>query len=159
MRLRTFLAVQWLKCHASTEGAAGVGKGREGVLSCLPRWLLPKDSLHPITVQCGMQRPSPASSALDLYEESPQLQSSPGTHRNCVPGHIHCGLLPNPASFTSFPRKQSTQAALSECCLENLTFDFLSPGFLSSRDFSQAWHDNSIEGSVQGLGSSMVLTQ
>ena len=144
------------------QGRRGWGRAGKGCCLRLPRWLLPKDSLHPITVQCGMQRPSPVSSALDLSEESPRLQSSPGTHRNCIPGRIPCGLLPNPASFTSFPRKQCTQAALSDCCLENLTFDFLSPGFLSSRDFNQAWHDNSIEGSVQRAwllhGSYSIIT-
>lgn len=70
---------------------------------CLSKVAPSGDSLHPVTGQGGLQRPSPVISALDISEKSPQLPNSLGSFgtasRSASPS-----TLPNPASLTSSSR-------------------------------------------------------
>lgn len=114
------------------------------------------DSLHPVTGHCGMQRPSPAISVLDISEESPQLRSPLGFFGTV--SQVSFPLtLPNPASFTSFPRKYLHRNLLYRAFQGNLTFDVLSSGFLSSGDLDLELQCPSSKGLVEGLGSSTLL--
>ena len=71
--------------------------------SCLSWGSSSGDSLHPITGQCGIQRPNPIISVLNISEESPQLQNSPGVLWNCIPGQLPLQLCRT--LLPSLPRK------------------------------------------------------
>lgn len=91
---RHLLPSCWGCCLLSTGSSLAQGR-------CLSKVAPSGDSLHPITGQGGVQRPSPVISALDISEKSPQLPNSLGSFGTASRS---ASTLPNTASLTSSPR-------------------------------------------------------